>query len=400
MICYSCDYSGDDFTRRGFENGKQVYVCPECGFRSIRHTVDTLGGIESIGETTDAAIEESIKVRKYQDIANFEKRKANEVVRKLHEVESVQKEILEVVSKYQFDNSIITTRFKRGTNSNHERGIIQISDAHFNEIISLAHNKYDFSVASKRLQKLSQDAQSYFDARDITSITVIFSGDQINSDRRTDEMMAAGTNRSVATVIAADIIGKFLAELASKYYVSIHYVVGNESRVGDELAFSNTSAYDNYDYILMQMLRSRFGKNDNIIFIEPVDPNETIVDIGGYRILALHGFNIKQNSMDTNIQQLIGKYASQGILVDYVMCGHYHSPRISSNYARCASLCGANAYSDMYLGLSSRASQNIYVLDTTCKSISGMVVDLQNTDGYSGYKFDELIAKYNPKSAD
>jgi len=29
-----------------------------------------------------------------------------------------------------------------------------------------------------------------------------------------------------------------------------------------------------------------------------------------------------------------------------------------------------------------------------------MVVDLQNTDGYSGYKFDELIAKYNPKSAD
>jgi predicted phosphodiesterase len=305
--------------------------------------------------------------------------------------------LIDSVKKYSY------TKFdypKNGIshNNNDNIGVIHISDTHFNEIIDLPHNKYDFSIASSRLKKLSSEAMSLFKSKNISNIKIVFSGDLINSNRRADEIMSACTNRSTAMVIASDILSKFIKELSNEFIIDVHYVVGNESRVGDELTFSSSSAYDNYDYMINQLIKARFDCVDNVTFHEPIDPNEDIVNIGGMKFLVLHGFNIKHNNMESGIQQLIGKYASQGVLIDYVLCGHVHATRISNNFSRSASLCGANAYSDVFLGLSSKASQNIFVVNPLSKSVNATCVDLQNADNYIGYDFHELEYAYNPKS--
>jgi predicted phosphodiesterase len=405
MQCINCDYIGQDFKRHSFYNGIQRWVCPKCRTRSVNHLNEidldkiqqTVKEIEDEIYSKDEDVESSIKIKKYQDIANFEKRKSNELVRKYNVVESLLESILSTVSKYKYnDNKTPERVWKYEKNSN--VGIIQISDVHFNELISLDHNKYDFEVASKRLNKLANEAINTFRTKNIKNVHVIFTGDLLNSDRRADEVAARATNRSVATVIASDIISKFLLDIASEYFVTVNYVVGNESRVGDELTFSEVSAYDNYDFLIMQMVKARLSSCSQINFVEPKDPNEDIISIGKINILALHGFNIKHNNMETSIQQLIGKYATQRILIDYVLLGHVHATRLGSNFARSASLCGANAYSDVFLGLSSRASQNIFVIDVIDQSIHATAVDLQNADGYSGYEFENLDDAYNPKS--
>lgn len=74
-----------------------------------------------------------------------------------------------------------------------------------------------------------------------------------------------------------------------------------------------------------------------------------------------------------------------------------HECKISDYYARGSSLVGANAYSENALNLSSRASQNIYVLFED-KSRIDIRIDLQNTDIKNHYKIDNELAEYNAKS--
>ena len=50
----------------------------------------------------------------------------------------------------------------------------------------------------------------------------------------------------------------------------------------------------------MQLVKARLH-DTKVKFVEPIDPNETVIDCNGFKILALHGFNIKPNSMDTSI---------------------------------------------------------------------------------------------------
>jgi len=46
-----------------------------------------------------------------------------------------------------------------------------------------------------------------------------------------------------------------------------------------------------------------------------------------------------------------------------MLFGHYHSCRIGDNFARGGSLSGANGYSDKFLEMSTKASQNIHIIN-------------------------------------
>ena len=74
-----------------------------------------------------------------------------------------------------------------------------------------------------------------------------------------------------------------------------------------------------------------------------------------------------------------------------------HECKISDYYARGSSLVGANAYSENALNLSSRASQNTYILFED-KSRIDIRIDLQNTNSKESYNINDELAEYNAKS--
>jgi hypothetical protein len=118
----------------------------------------------------------------------------------------------------------------------------------------------------------------------------------------------------------------------------------------------------------------------------------------GHTILLLHGHQIKMSGVSSQMQRLKGKWSDYLTkeTIDYVLFGHFHTSRITDLFARSGGLCGANAYSDNQLQLSSRASQNCFLVDRD--GINGIKVDLQHSDTFDGYHIDPLLETYNVSS--
>jgi len=276
-------------------------------------------------------------------------------------------------------------------------GIIQISDTHFNELVDLPNNKYDFKVASKRLKTFITRAKTYLNAMGVKKVFVGMTGDLMNSDRRLDELLSMASNRAQATFLSVEILKQVLQDLQKDYKVSVGCITGNESRAKDEVGWSDIVASDNYDFTIFNILKYIF-KDTDVDFIESKDASELVVNIAGMNVLLLHGHGSIKAKHETSITQIKGRYSSHDIKIDYVLSGHIHSARIGDTYGRSSSLVGANAYSEKALNLEGRASQNIYIVHDN-KTVDGIKIDLQYYDE-KGYDITEELESYNAKSQD
>ena len=271
--------------------------------------------------------------------------------------------------------------------------VCQIADTHFNELVNLDSNKYDFTIAAKRLQKYAHNVKKYAKFHKANKILVAITGDLLNSDRRLDEKLAMATNRAKATFLSVHLLKHFILDLNEVSEVQVCCVTGNESRVNEELGWVDIVASDNYDFTIFEMLRLLMP---NINFIRG-NALELVVEVNGKNMLVIHGHQL--GKMDTNqIAKLVSKYSAKGVIIDFVICGHLHETMIKDNIARSASLVGSNAYSENALNLTGTAAQNIYCF--TSDGRHDIRIDLQETDQWEGYDINKELFAYNAKSSD
>jgi predicted phosphodiesterase len=271
--------------------------------------------------------------------------------------------------------------------------VCQIADTHFNELVSLDSNKYDFTIAAKRLQKYAHNVKKYAKFHKANKILIAITGDLLNSDRRLDEKLSMSTNRAKSTFLGVHLLKHFILDLNKVSEIQVCCVTGNESRVNEELGWVDIVASDNYDFTIFEMLRLLLP---NINFIRG-NALEIVVEVNGKNMLVIHGHQLGR--MDTNqISKLISKYSAKGVIIDFVICGHLHSTMIQDNLARSASLVGSNAYSENALNLTGTAAQNIYCF--TSDGRHDIRIDLQETDQWKGYDINKELYSYNAKSAD
>ena len=271
--------------------------------------------------------------------------------------------------------------------------VCQIADTHFNELVNLDSNKYDFTIAAKRLQKYAHNVKKYAKFHKANKILIAITGDLLNSDRRLDEKLAMATNRAKATFLSVHLLKHFILDLNEVSEVQVCCVTGNESRVNEELGWVDIVASDNYDFTIFEMLRLLMP---NINFIRG-NALELVVEVNGKNMLVIHGHQL--GKMDTNqIAKLVSKYSAKGVIIDFVICGHLHETMIKDNIARSASLVGSNAYSENALNLTGTAAQNIYCF--TSDGRHDIRIDLQETDQWEGYDINKELFAYNAKSSD
>lgn len=303
----------------------------------------------------------------------------------------------EVVSKFETINFNIkkvvsdSTKIVEG-----DQAIIQLTDAHFNELVDLDNNRYDFEVASERMMLLAQEAKRFLSAYGVKKVVLAMTGDMINSDRRLDEKLSMSTNRMTAAMLATNLIQYFIVDLMEEFEaMDVVYVTGNESR-SFEFGFTDLVVTDNYDSIVFNMLRLVFRGVSNVNFIEG-NPVESVICVNGKNILLLHGTTLGKDTQQ-NVQKIVGKFAAKGIIVDYAIFGHIHFANVTDLYARSGSLVGSNTYSDYGLGLVTKASQLVHLIRKD-GTINNYRIELQNTDGIKGYPIQKDLEAYNAKSA-
>lgn len=276
--------------------------------------------------------------------------------------------------------------------------VVHLSDNHFNELVNLPTNRFDFEVASKRLALLAQKAKLLGKAYGVEKVVVFFGGDLMNSDRRLDELLAMSTNRARATILAVHLYKQFLVDLRSDFFVDVFGVTGNESRAKENLGWVDVVATDSYDFTIYAMLQAVFdAAEDPGMRFHDFQANETVFSIHNETFLGVHGHQV--NATDQKkCQAIIGKYAAKGVNITHILCGHIHATVVSDYVSRNASLVGSNAYSEEALGFVSKAAQNIHIV--TPQGLDGFKADLQNVEGVEGYEIISKLAQYNAKSAD
>lgn len=346
------------------------------------------------------------KARQAQADTNRIERKAfREHARIENAVTAYTRDLCSLLDERGFTQGVTLSRIPEGGDS---VLIVQLSDLHFNERVELPSNRYDFTVAAQRLAKLAQRVKQLGQSYGARKVVVACLGDFLNSDRRLDELLSNSTNRSRATLLAVDILRAFLLDLREQFELEVYGITGNESRVSKELGWSDALATDSYDLMIYEILKRGFDGADGIQFCG-FQANELLFEVMGRTFLCLHGHQIGTN-VQKSVQEISGKYAAQGITVDYTLFGHLHASAIGDYHARNASLVGSNAYSEAGLNFCSKAAQNIHIVsgsnaadakDTSTKgasAIDGIKVDLQDVSGIKPYPFAAEWEAYCPKS--
>ncbi len=384
LICPNCYHIG--MTKEGLDrNGKQRWGCKACRSKSVYPICDADHDV----------IRENVRLSKQKQKAQDKNRIFNKSFREHarieNAVEEYSKELKTLFEKHSLNLS--TNTFKI---NNKAVGVIQFSDVHFNELVELENNRYDFKVASSRVRYFVNRARLYFKTANITNVVIALTGDLMNSDRRLDELLNQATNRAKATFLGVDILQQAILDLNEDFNITVASVVGNEGRANKELGWSDVVATDNYDYTIFQCLRYLFRKN-SVKFVHG-DPSELVINVAGQNLLMLHGHGSLKGKLDTSVNQIAGRYSLKGIKIDYVIFGHVHSAHVGDNFGRSSSMVGANDYSEKALNLNGRASQNCYIFYKNGNR-DGIKVDLQNVN-QKGYDIDESLEAYNAKSAE
>ena len=325
--------------------------------------------------------------QKFQDLNRIERKAFKEGSRQENALAEYNTEIIKLLKRES-----LNTKLSKKKHNTESAIVVQIADTHFNELVELESNKYDFDIASKRLQKYAYKVKEYVKFHKANKVLIAITGDLINSDRRLDEKLAMATNRAKATFLGVHLLKHFILDINESAEVQVCCVTGNESRVNFELGFVDMVASDNYDFSIFEMLRLLLP---DINFLRG-DALELVVEINGKNMLVIHGHQL--GKMDSNqVGKVISKYSAKGVIIDFIICGHLHETMIRDNIARSASLVGSNAYSENALNLSGTAAQNIYCF--TDDGRHDIRIDLQETNGWDGYDIKEELFAYNAKSA-
>ena len=325
--------------------------------------------------------------QKFQDLNRIERKSFREDSRQENALVEYNTEIIKLLKRES-----LNTKLSKKKHDSEAAIVVQIADTHFNELVELESNKYDFDIASKRLQKYAYKVKEYVKFHKANKVLIAITGDLINSDRRLDEKLSMATNRAKSTFLGVHLLKHFILDINEIAEVQVCCVTGNESRVNFELGWVDMVASDNYDFTIFEMLRLLLP---DINFLRG-DALELVVEINGKNMLVIHGHQLGR--MDSNqVGKVISKYSAKGVIIDFIICGHLHETMIRDNIARSASLVGSNAYSENALNLSGTAAQNIYCF--TDDGRHDVRIDLQETNGWDGYDIKEELFAYNAKSA-
>ena len=401
MICSVC--GGYDFRRNGYSRqGVQRYECVTVGDDGKKCHTKIKPLLVDIGDkevTVKELVTENVRLAKTtiknKDLNRIMTKTFREETRVDNAVIEYATELRKVIEKNPFKVKLPGTKIDRIFNG--DIGIVQLSDIHFNELVDIVGNRYDFEVASQRLNLFAKKIINSFYLRGINTVYVCMTGDLLNSDRRTDELLSMAANRAEATFIAAKILYMFIAELSQFFDINVISVSGNESRIREEYTQIESLATDNFDFMIYGMLEANFKYSNSKVKFISGRSFEYLMNINGTTILVTHGNNLRGMNHSA-LSNAIAKWAKKGIIVNYIMCGHLHETTITDTLLRSGSLVGNNAYADVSLNLHSKASQNFYVMDAM-GNIEATKCDLQNLpDDYPMYNFGDTDNAYNPKS--
>ncbi len=271
------------------------------------------------------------------------------------------------------------------------------SDTHAGEVVSKEEtnglNEYNWDIMWKRHHRMRESIYSYLDNRPypIEKLHVLALGDMLSGNIH-DELVA--TNEEPYMEVLADFAADgaaWLAEFGERFKeITFTGVVGNHPRAHRKPWAKN--AHDNGDWLVYRYMRDLLKNNEQFTEWNIPTAAQTVVEICGKSIMALHGSGIRSsmpgipwggvarrvNNLALNYQ----KQANKGI--DMFVLGHFHNGSfVTSDAGQIVlngSVKGVDEYSLQAFGGGRPAQQFLLTLHKSHGVTDVSMLDLQEHD--------------------
>lgn len=225
-----------------------------------------------------------------------------------------------------------------------ETVILVLSDLQWGEKISLASmdglNSYDHEIARKRLERIFNTfvelLTTHWAGEPPERIIIVFGGDMISGEihqelAKSNTLLSIPALKDCASSLIAGI--EYVHEQLAGVPIDIISVPGNHGR-NTLKPESKLYAEHSYDTLTADLVEMHFRGSDWLRMWKPVS-GDALIWIYGYRFLITHGDRIGSRgghgfvgtaaTVARGFKKLVMDYAGRGIVLDFIICGHFHT---------------------------------------------------------------------------
>jgi len=258
--------------------------------------------------------------------------------------------------------------------------IVHLSDWHCGEVVDIDEmeglNSYNLGIFRSRVGRLGNAAKelltTHWKGKPPERIILIFGGDMLTGEihaelAQTNDALSAPAVRECAQILAGLV--KLLREIAP---IDIYSLPGNHGRLTLKPQ-SKGMASNSFDTLITQVVEMvvTLDGTKGVRFFYPKS-GDAIFRVYGLTFCAAHGDRIGSRggqgfvgpiaTILRGVAKTRSYYAAQGIIIDYVLVGHFHTtsklPRAFSN----GSLVGPSEYSRDLKADPEESKQNMIVV--------------------------------------
>lgn len=296
-------------------------------------------------EVNQRFINQSLTIRKLQDELNAAKQKIVSVERMAINSETVRENLFNLTSRPLEPiswNPIPDKKDHKG-----ETLILFISDVHKGEYIDLeqmsGRNSFNKQICTNRIMRLFQNVVKmgtthWTNTKPPETIYVVLGGDLISGEiheelAKTNDLLAIPAVKELSSDL---ISGLQLLIDNFECPIQVISVPGNHGRTTKKPE-SKGFVVNSYDTLVSWLVESWFsGKGEKQITFTSPASGDAVVSIYGWNFLFTHGDRIGSRggagmvgpaaTIARGMQRLIQDYATDRIVIDYIMMGHFHTP--------------------------------------------------------------------------
>lgn len=224
--------------------------------------------------------------------------------------------------------------------------ILMLSDLHMGEIIDLSQmggvNAFSEKIARERIRRLFEGfvklATVHWSGPPPSAIYVLLMGDLVSGEihdelAKTNDLLSIPAVRAVSEAIIGGL--DMLLREFQKIPFHVISVPGNHGRTTRKPE-SKGFAVDSYDTLVAWVVESWYAAKGHkrITFSAPAS-GDALLNIFGWSVLVTHGDRIGSRggagfvgpaaTISRGFQKCIMDYASQGVIIDIILVGHFHS---------------------------------------------------------------------------
>lgn len=194
-------------------------------------------------------------------------------------------------------------------------------DFHYGADFKCKNNEYSPAIFKERLKKLAGDVINFVQTKEISTLQVVSTGDDLQGILRLTDLQLNDTNVVKCLVDFCRLMAMFLNEISTYCKVEYYPVPqANHTQTRPIGTKANELAGEDLEYIIGNYI-SDLCRDNNRVVVTLADEDKDFIKIPVYdfNIIALHGHQVKNvNNAIKDLSVLNREF------IDYLIMGHYH----------------------------------------------------------------------------